>query len=148
MPASNKNHPASLNPPTCLSPSNQPAGSSGGVIQYDFGKTMQGGRFARTGSLNKPPGVLLTALTSLQARHMLEEAKFLEYLSTIMSRHPKLRATAVYQDMGHNQLFGADYDYQEGNVTCEGCDVGRLVHRPERSSTEPAIYYSLIAPGN
>jgi hypothetical protein len=75
---------------------------------------------------------------------MLEEAKFPEYLSTIASRYPKLGATAAYQGRDHDQLFGADYDHQEGNVTCEGCDVGRLVHRPERSSTEPAIYYGLI----
>jgi nucleoside phosphorylase len=126
----------------------QPGGSSGGVIQYDFGKTVQEGRFARTGSLNRPPGVLLTAVASLQARHMLQEAKFPEYLSTIASRYPKLGATAVYQGRDHDQLFGADYDHQEGDATCEGCDVGRLVHRPERSSTEPAIYYGLIASGN
>jgi len=126
----------------------QPGGSSGGVIQYDFGKTVQEGRFARTGSLNRPPGVLLTAVASLQARHMLQEAKFPEYLSTIASRYPKLGETAVYQGRDHDQLFGADYDHQEGNATCEGCDVSRLVHRPERSSTEPAIYYGLIASGN
>src|SRR5271168_1222354 len=126
----------------------QPAGSSGGVIQYDFGKTVQEGRFARTGSLNRPPGVLLTAVASLQARHMLEEAKFPEYLSTIAPRHQKLGATAVYQGRDHDQLFEADYDHQEGNATCEGCDVGRLVHRPERRSTEPAIHYGLIASGN
>jgi nucleoside phosphorylase len=30
-----------------------PSGSSGGVVQYDFGKTIQGGDFEQTGSLNK-----------------------------------------------------------------------------------------------
>jgi hypothetical protein len=95
--------------------------------------------------LNRPPGVLLTAL---QARHILEEAKFPEYLSAITSRYPKLGATADYQGRDHDQLFRANCDYQEGNTTCEGYDVSRLVHRPERSSTEPAIYYGLIAFGN
>jgi nucleoside phosphorylase len=126
----------------------QPSGSSEGVIQYDFGKTVQEGRFARTGSLSRPPGVLLTAVANLQARHMLEEAKFPEYLSTIASRYPRLGAAAAYQGREHDQLFEADYDHQEGNAACEGCDVGRLVHRPERSSTEPAVYYGLIASGN
>ena len=79
---------------------------------------------------------------------MLEEAKFPEFLSTVASRYPKLGATVVYQGKDNDQLFEADYDHQEGNATCEGCDVGRLVHRPERSSTEPAIHYGLIASGN
>jgi hypothetical protein len=35
-------------------------GTFGGVIQYDFGKTIQEYKFIRTGSLNKPPEVLLT----------------------------------------------------------------------------------------
>ena len=126
----------------------QPGGSSGGVIQYDFGKTVQEGRFARTGSLNRPPGVLLTAVASLQAKHMLEEAKFPEYLSTMTSKYPKLRATAVYQGREHDQLFEADYDHQEGDAACDDCYVGKSVDRPERSSAEPAIYYGLIASGN
>src|SRR5271163_3805227 len=48
----------------------KPTGQSGGVIQYDFGKTMQEGRFERTGSLNKPPDVLLNAVANLRARHL------------------------------------------------------------------------------
>src|SRR5271156_906912 len=47
----------------------KPTGASGGVIQYDFGKTIQESRFIRTGLLNRPPDVLLAALASLQAKH-------------------------------------------------------------------------------
>jgi hypothetical protein len=42
------------------------------MIQYDFRKTVQEGQFERTGSLNKPPNVLLTALANLQSKHMME----------------------------------------------------------------------------
>jgi len=45
----------------------KPTAAFGGVIQYDFGKTVQNGKFVRTGSLNKPPEVLLTALAKLEA---------------------------------------------------------------------------------
>ncbi|PKX91809.1 uncharacterized protein P174DRAFT_433232 [Aspergillus novofumigatus IBT 16806] len=31
----------------------KPTATSGGVIQYDYGKTLNGGHFQRTGSLNK-----------------------------------------------------------------------------------------------
>ncbi|KAJ5802105.1 uncharacterized protein N7503_004555 [Penicillium pulvis] len=34
----------------------KPTGTTGGVIQYDYGKTLTSGRFQRTGCLNKPPG--------------------------------------------------------------------------------------------
>ena len=37
----------------------KPTGIHGGVVQYDFGKTKQEGRFVRTGTLNKPPVELL-----------------------------------------------------------------------------------------
>ena len=43
----------------------KPAETSGGVIQYDFGKTVQEGRFVRTGSLNRPPDMLFNAVSSL-----------------------------------------------------------------------------------
>ncbi|KAJ5633204.1 Tetratricopeptide-like helical [Penicillium lividum] len=32
-----------------------PVAASGGVVQYDYGKTLRDGCFVRTGSLNKPP---------------------------------------------------------------------------------------------
>jgi hypothetical protein len=40
----------------------QPSGTTGGVIQYDRGKDGRDGHFERTGSLNRPPKILLTAL--------------------------------------------------------------------------------------
>jgi len=45
----------------------KPSGQFGGVVQYDFGKSMTDGKFIRTSSLNSPPKALLTALSSLQS---------------------------------------------------------------------------------
>lgn len=33
----------------------QPSGAFGGVVQYDYGKTINDGKFQRTGALSKPP---------------------------------------------------------------------------------------------
>ena len=44
----------------------QPTGAHGGVVQWDFGKRGKCGQFQRTGSLNKPPAVLLHALQELK----------------------------------------------------------------------------------
>jgi nucleoside phosphorylase len=49
----------------------KPTGTFGGVIQYDFGKTVQEGKFTRTGSLNKPPESLLNVAATLEAKHMM-----------------------------------------------------------------------------
>jgi nucleoside phosphorylase len=46
----------------------KPGGIFGGVIQYDFGKTVEDGRFVHTGSLDKPPKVLLNAVSNLEAK--------------------------------------------------------------------------------
>jgi nucleoside phosphorylase len=43
----------------------KPTGIYGGVVQYDYGKALSGG-FERTGMLNRPPQILLTALSKLQ----------------------------------------------------------------------------------
>src|SRR6478735_9858831 len=42
----------------------QPDGTTGGVVQYDFGKAKASGTWERKGSLDKPPQVLLHALAS------------------------------------------------------------------------------------
>lgn len=57
----------------------QPNGQYGGVVQYDFGKTIPGG-FQRVGSLNAPSHDLLTALSKLKsnlaaARNAIDASK-------------------------------------------------------------------------
>ncbi|OQE69716.1 hypothetical protein PENNAL_c0129G06796 [Penicillium nalgiovense] len=63
----------------------QPTDTSGGVIQYDLGKVLSGGQFQRTGMLNRPPKVLLTALATLQAHYFTEESRILEFISELQS---------------------------------------------------------------
>lgn len=46
-----------------------PVGRTGGVIHYEFGKTVQKQNFERSGSLDAPPAALLTALNLIGARH-------------------------------------------------------------------------------
>src|SRR5271156_4868779 len=68
----------------------KPTGTFGGVIQYDFGKTVQDGKFTRTGSLNKLPQALLAALANLEAKHMMESPELAKYFSEMMGRYPKM----------------------------------------------------------
>jgi hypothetical protein len=50
----------------------KPTGTSGGVVQYDFGKTIENGRFEQTGVLNLPPQHLLTAISQLESTNMIK----------------------------------------------------------------------------
>lgn len=42
---------------------------------------MQEGRIKLTGSLNRPPDVLLAALANLQAKYLMEDAELSRFLS-------------------------------------------------------------------
>ncbi|KAF3012740.1 hypothetical protein E8E15_004199 [Penicillium rubens] len=76
----------------------QPTDTSGGVIQYDLGKVLSGGQFQRTGMLNRPPKVLLTALATLQAHHFTEESRILEFISEVVK--DGRRRDQLAQDLG------------------------------------------------
>lgn len=126
----------------------KPSGTSGGVIQYDFGKTVREGRFVRTGSLNKPPRVLLTAVSTLETKCLLEGNKLPKYLSELSLKYPQLRSTAAYPGVEHDKLFEAGYEHQGDGNACTSCDTRRLVLRSIRSEDNPTIHYGVIASGN
>ena len=125
-----------------------PAGKYGGVIQYDFGKTVQEDRFERTGSLNRPPDVLLKAVGRLQAKHEMEDLELTRHLSKMVKDYPKMKEDYTYQGADHDQLFNANYIHPVGEETCASCDPLQAVSRPTRSYEFPQVHYVLIASGN
>lgn len=66
-----------------------PIGQYAGVVQYDRGKDNLDG-FERTGSLNRPPTVLLTALQLLRTKHDLEGPRISQFLRDVEENYPKL----------------------------------------------------------
>lgn len=74
----------------------KPTGIHGGVVQYDKGKSEDGGRFTRKGSLNSSPLVLLNALQALIAEHDLQDSRICEYMEDSLQRHPKMRRAALH----------------------------------------------------
>jgi nucleoside phosphorylase len=124
----------------------KPGPQNGGVVHYDFGKTMAEGRFVHTGFLNSPPTILLTALNTLQAEHALDGHRLAEYLEAVNT--PMLRTKFGYQGADHDQLFQSEYDHVSGSETCEHCDASRRVLRPARDDPSPVIHYGTIASGN
>jgi nucleoside phosphorylase len=126
----------------------KPTGTFGGVIQYDFGKTVQEGKFTRTGSLNRPPDVLLTALTNLEAKHMMEGHKVTQYISEMIGEYPIMATQFMCPGIQYDSLYRADYDHPGGHETCSQCDASKLIDRETRSPEDLVIHYGLIASGD
>ncbi|KAA8572306.1 hypothetical protein EYC84_002932 [Monilinia fructicola] len=80
--------------------------SSQAVVQYDFGKSLQGGKFFQTGTLNKPPNILLNAISMLQAQYVRKAGNNLsEHLTRMVSTNPGLARKFEYQGSGKDRLF-------------------------------------------
>jgi nucleoside phosphorylase len=120
----------------------QPHVQHGGVVQYDFGKTGAGGHFTRTGFLNAPPTVLLSALSKLRADHLRNKNSLPVYLSSFS--HLPIFA---YGNAGLDILFESTYNHIEG-LTCDRCSKDRSVQRTSRRSQEIVVHYGTIASGN
>ncbi|KAH0562973.1 hypothetical protein GP486_002464 [Trichoglossum hirsutum] len=120
---------------------------STGVVQYDFGKAVQHGRFQRIGMLKTPPLALMTAITKLRAIHELKPSKIPSILSNMLNRNPYLTKYAYY-GLSQDQLFDSTYDHISSMNNCDHCDSSRLVNRLARDSTDPKIHYGRIASGN
>lgn len=135
-----------------------------GVVQWDLGKAEQGGRWRRTGALNNPPTLLLTALTALETEHELTGPKIPEYLEDIRERWPRLAARYLKSDSLEDVLFKARYEHvsrdelsilshddgdeeegEEEEDSCHYCDKSQVVKRRPR---EMRVHYGLIASGN
>jgi nucleoside phosphorylase len=125
----------------------QPTGSQCGVVQWDFGKTGKGGGFQRTGSLDKPPPVLLHALQELRTFDITDGVNIEKSLSLMVRNKPRMGKIYRHQGPECDQLFEATYDH-EGDETCEKCDARLIVQRPARKDSIPRIHYGNIASGN
>ncbi|KAK5063124.1 hypothetical protein LTR84_005200 [Exophiala bonariae] len=120
----------------------QPCGQHGGVVQYDMGKTLQLGESLRTGSLNSPPQVLLTATTAMEAAALTGKLRVSEYLAHIGSRLSKFAFPTKLGDRMY-----ATSSVHVGGASCKDCLDG-LIEREVRESIDVVMHYGTIASGN
>ncbi|KAK3491722.1 purine and uridine phosphorylase [Neurospora crassa] len=113
-----------------------------GVVQWDMGKTIQGPRaghesFERTGSLNRPPHLLLVAVNHLKAQHELGKSRINTFLEQLECTSPMMASRYLRSD--------ALKDEDDGD--CRFCDPTKIIKRKSRK--EPIqIHYGLIVSGN
>ncbi|KAJ5712951.1 uncharacterized protein N7483_010132 [Penicillium malachiteum] len=125
----------------------QPRDTFGGVIQYDLGKVLHDGQFQRTGMLNRPPKVLLTALATLQAHHLTEDSRVVEFISNIHLKTTSRKATTFTRPTQEDRLYQAEYNHRAADTYAD-CDRSKLTPRPARAHDEPVIHYGLIVSVN
>ncbi|QYS94974.1 Kinesin [Trichoderma simmonsii] len=125
-----------------------PTVDSGGVLQYDFGKTMTKGRFFQTGTLNKTSAALRTGISTLRARHRNKESQVALFIDNMLQSNSKMREHFDHPGVEHDQLFRADYEHIEVESSCDACDRGALHIRKSRTNKDPVIHYGLIGSAN
>ncbi|RYO94041.1 hypothetical protein DL766_004096 [Monosporascus sp. MC13-8B] len=120
-----------------------PTGSLPGVIQYDIGKSLRNGIFESTGSLQRPPRFLMSAVSSLRSDPNLPLEPLKIYLEEIEKRRPDYRHPGQERD----ELFTAECMKCKAQEECANLD-GHRHRRDRRPSDHPIIHYGLIASGN
>lgn len=127
-----------------------PTGKTGGVIHYEFGKTIQDKKFESTGSLNSPPTVLLTALTKLSALHERRGNRIAELVSKMIAENQRLKAKYGNQGAENDRLYESSYTHLDAGRKCEiSCSSSSppLIKRLQRSldPDDPVVHFGLIA---
>ena len=119
----------------------QPNQGTGGVVQYDFGKSTPSG-FERTGFLNAPPDILLGALSNYQATNLSPEESL-----TSHAFNAKHTAGLIPDYPAPDLLFEANYNHVGGDL-CEECSRDRLLKPTSHKNRKTMVYYGTIASGN
>ncbi|KAF2818592.1 purine and uridine phosphorylase [Ophiobolus disseminans] len=130
-----------------------PGNGSGGVFQYDFGKTMQDQDFQPTSSLNQPLTVLLTAVGGLRAQYKLDGHGIDKTIVDILKKNPRLRKEFTRPDVGTDRLYRPSIVHPLNDASCStACsdDPSQMIQRNLREEWDdnPAIHYGIIASGN
>lgn len=117
-----------------------------GVLQYDFGKYEQDGKFVLKGTLNKPPPILLNADGSLEEDELMDDSP----VSTILGDITKQRGFA--RPTCDDVLFDPAFRHVGSGPDCNQCklsDNKEIVLRPEREEgrERPVVHRGLILSG-
>ncbi|KAK4184262.1 hypothetical protein QBC35DRAFT_506288 [Podospora australis] len=123
----------------------KPRNGHSGVVQYDFGKSVTDG-FQRTGSLNNPPNLLLTAVSHMKAKQFDDWHPITSHLDRLprMPQDKFARPPA-----GEDRLYKATYKHEAADGDCSGgCDPSQLIQREPRKDGEVQVFYGTIASGN
>lgn len=129
-----------------------PCDGTGGVFQYDFGKTIQGQSLQCTRVLDNPPAILRSAVSGIRAKHKIHGHRIEESINVLLQKNPRLQRGYKKPDPVSDRLFKPEIIHRELCGAASECesDPSNLIIRRPRAETEdnPTIHYGLIASGN
>jgi nucleoside phosphorylase len=131
-----------------------PRNGTSGVLQYDFGKTIQDQGFSTTGFLDQPPTMLRTAVSGLSAQYESEGNQIQECVQKVLQDKTRLQKKYGRPSEDSDRLYLSSIVHPAGNEEdcTEACaiDTSALVIRNKRADDEdnPAIHYGLVASAN
>lgn len=130
-----------------------PQNGRSGVLQYDFGKTMQNQEFQMTRALNQPPQNLLSAVNGLRADYESKGHPLEEEIEGAFERMPLLRETYQRPKPSSDRLYESDFihplhDDRSCSIVC-GNATSRVKSRTKRPSGKNiTIHYGQVASAN
>jgi nucleoside phosphorylase len=130
-----------------------PRNRHGGVFQYDFGKDIQNQVFRQTASLNRPPKVLLTALSGLKTQYRRRPRQLEKAINLILGQEVAKREGLSRRQPSTDILYRSEFVHPPGKKSgcAEACstDSSHWIRRCERITPQsPVVYYGLIASAN
>ncbi|KAJ5368785.1 uncharacterized protein N7496_008545 [Penicillium cataractarum] len=122
--------------------------STEAVVQYDFGKSIQGRGFVHMGGkLDKPPQIVRTGVSALRAKHRLGGNKIRELLEGALANYPGIAEEFQFPTTAKDRLFKSDVVHVDKKKSCKACcgpDNINLVKRNLRKGGDPHIHYGTI----
>ncbi|KAH8130302.1 hypothetical protein LI328DRAFT_162313 [Trichoderma asperelloides] len=132
-----------------------PRDGQSGVLQYGFGKMVQGQPFQATRLLNQSPRILRAAVNGLQSQYRLKGYRQLrDIIDDVLERNPTLQTDFGRPSLDSDRLYRSEIMHPKDStldcsVSC-GDDPSKLVVRPRRIADEgaPVVHCGLIASSN
>ncbi|KAF7520534.1 hypothetical protein G7054_g12729 [Neopestalotiopsis clavispora] len=129
-----------------------PGPGSGGVFQYDYGKTIQDSKFVVTSHLNQPPQFILAAIATLKTQYKRRSHNIEQAIEDMLQNNRRLQKDYRKPGPSTDRLYTSTYMHAgtKEQECIAMCDATHLVERPERSDEQdsPTIHYGTVASAN
>ena len=118
----------------------EPSGTSGGVVQSDFGKWETDG-FKPMGHLNRPAEGLIRGIGAMKRQQIRNKSKIHSFVKHFPGSLSDPEAWK-YQGRENDPIYAEDLELRQEGV-CPECKAQPTPHAPD-----PKVHYGIIASGN
>lgn len=123
-----------------------PGGGYGGVLQYDFGKTIQDQEFLIQGYLDQPPFAIRTSVSALKSEFMIRPGLLEQEIEAVMNTD--IEEVFGRPQPGSDNLYHSNVVHGQRQESAIGNSNDLVVRPPRKNPHRPVIHYGLIASAN